>query len=207
MGTPTTSNYCITFTFSSLITIGAIYPLDNNITSLSNPIQVYDAIKNDGSGFYVGLGNQTYNTAALTINYLMNLSGLGNSNAGNNNYTGEVLSFFYNVASANVEAVTSTEYYVNANLYSVIPFTSFLFYFNNSISYFNNQSNGSQWAFNGTSYNTFALQSGRTLIYNGVTYTGGVTSTSPQLGFNMVLNWNTAFYIVVGNPVGNWGFF
>jgi hypothetical protein len=206
-GTGFSSPYCIIFSFSSLITIGAIYPLDGNFTAISNPIQVYDAIKNDGSGFYVGLGNQTYNNGSLTINYLMNLSGIGNSNAGNNNYSSEVLSFFYNFNSSNVEAVTSTEYYVNANLYSVIPFTSFLFYFNNSISYFNNQSNGSQWAFNGTSYNTFALSGGRTLIYNGVTYTGGLTSTSPQIGFNMVLNWNTAFYIVVGSPVGFWGFF
>jgi hypothetical protein len=204
-----TSNYCITFTFSSPMTIGAVYPLDNGLTSISNPIQVYDAIKNDGGVFYVGLGNQTYNNGALTINYLMSLSGIGNSNiVGNNNYTGEVLSFFYNATSSNVEAVTSTEYYVNGDLIATIPFTSFLFYsVNNSASYFNNQSNGSQWAFNGTSSNIFSLQSGRTLIYNGTTYTGGLTSTSPQIGFNMLLNWNTAFYIVVGNPVGNWTFF
>jgi hypothetical protein len=191
------------------MTIGAVYPLDNGLTSISNPIQVYDAIKNDGGVFYVGLGNQTYNNGALTINYLMSLSGIGNSNiVGNNNYTGEVLSFFYNATSSNVEAVTSTEYYVNGDLIATIPFTSFLFYsVNNSASYFNNQSNGSQWAFNGTSSNIFSLQSGRTLIYNGTTYTGGLTSTSPQIGFNMLLNWNTAFYIVVGNPVGNWTFF
>jgi hypothetical protein len=83
-----------------------------------------------------------------------------------------------------------------------------LFYsVNNTASFFNNQSNGTQWAFNGNTSNTFSLQSGRTLIYNGTIYTGGLTSTSPQVGFNMLLNWNTAFYIVVGNPVGNWTFF
>jgi hypothetical protein len=209
------SPYCILFIISNDV-VSAIYQLDAGTTSLSSGISGFDLIDNNNSNFFVGIGNNQYNNGVGILNYLMELSLTGSSSqSGGNGYSGEIGSFFYNSSSGYVEAVTSSapyEYFQNGSLYATIPFQSFIFRFiSTGIVYFNNQGNGTQWAFTGSNINTFVLIVGRAIIYGGVTYTGGVvTGNAPVLGDNLLLNWNTAYYIVVsGIPnIGSaWTFF
>ncbi len=207
------SQYCITFTISNNV-VSAINILDGATTSLSSSIQGYDLIDNNGSNFFVGLGNQSYYNGANTINYLMNLSASAISGTdGANLYSDAIGSFFFNSSAGYVEAVTAGSYtfFQNGSPYAVIPFQPFLFrFFSSGLAYFNKQVDGTQWAFTGSYTNQFTLSPGRTIIYGGVTFSGGVnTSANPLLGSNLLLNWNTAYYIVVGTPqsVGAWSFF
>jgi hypothetical protein len=206
-----TSPYCITFTIATNA-VSAINILDGGATSLSTSIQGYDLLKNNGANFLVGLGNQTYFNGVDTINYLMNMNSSAQSGTeGANLYSEAIGSFFYNGSAGYVEAVTagSYTYFQNGSPYAVIPFQPFLFRFQfTGISYFNRQSDGTQWAFTGSFVNTFPLSGGRTIEYGGVTFSGGVnTSSAPFIGQNLLLNWNTAYYIVVGTPQGSWTFF
>jgi hypothetical protein len=209
------SPYCILFNIVNDV-VSAIYQLDGGTASLPNPINGFDLIDNNGSNFFVGIGNSQYNNGSNLLNYLMELSLTGSSSqSGGNNYSGEIGSFFYNYSTGYVEAVTSSapyEYFQNGTLYATIPFQPFIFRFiGTGIVYFNNQVNGTQWAFTGSNINTFVLVAGRSIKYGGVTYTGGVvTGNAPVLGNNLLLNWNTAYYIVVSgipNIGGAWSFF
>ena len=66
---------------------------------------------------------------------------------------------------------------------------------------------GQIYAFTGSTLNNFSLMSGRTIQYNGNTYsTGWVISPSGDgYGFSSTLLWNGGFYfptsIIAGNPV------
>ena len=196
-----TSNYCLTFTISG-VNVGSVYILDGGSPTISNSIPGYDLIDNNGAEFFVGLGNQTYNGH----NYLMKVANSAVSESvGANSFTSQINSFFYNQSAGYVEAVQSAGYFQNGSIYAVIPFSSFVFRFKvTGVTWFNNQGAGTQWAFTGSNTNTFTLSGGRILIYNGTTYTGGITNNSPINGSTCLINWNTVEYMFVGALPPNW---
>jgi hypothetical protein len=214
-GTPNTSPYCIIFTISGNA-VSSVSLFDGGLGSLTTAIGGFDLIDNNGTYFYVGI-NQIYTNASYTINYLMELDLAGNPTpVGANAFNQTVTSFFYNYPSGYVDAVTtaggSCNYYQAGTLYATLPSSNnyFVFQFENTgQTYFNLQGVGTQWAFTGSIANQFTLSSGRTIKYVGNTYTGGVNVPNPELGYNLLLNWNGSFYIVVGTPqsVGAWSYF
>jgi hypothetical protein len=209
-----TSPYCITFQISTNV-VNTVNILDGGATSLSTDIQGYDLIANNGTDFFVGIGYNTYNNGIDVINYLMVLTTNATSSTnGSNLYSDIIGSFFYNASAGYVEAVRANApytYFLSGSPYAVIPFQPFLFRFQGSgLSYFNKQSDGTQWAFSGSNTNQFPLSGGRTIKYSGVTFSGGVNVlVTPEIGYNLLLNWNGSYYIVVGTPqsVGAWTFF
>jgi len=199
------SQFCITFSISGY-NVSAVYLFDGGSGSLAYQIPGYDLIKNNGGAFLVGAGQNSYAGA----DYFFQVSPTCiPSPLLATNLTSQIYSFIY--TSGIVYAVSSGGYYyTNGALTATIPFSPYLFLASwSGVQYFNNQGVGTQWAFNGSIANQFALQGGRTIKYVGGTFSGGVNCPVPELGYNLLLNWDGSYYIVVGTPqsVGAWTFF
>jgi hypothetical protein len=204
LSSSTLSPYCVTFSISGY-NISTIYQFDAGAGSLAYQIPGYDLITNNGTNFLLGIGQNSYAGADFFLQVDTNCSP---SPYLATNLTSQIYSFIYTGGA--VFAVGSGGYYTDGALTATIPFATYLFLFaNTNTQYFNEQGNGTQWAFNGSGANTFALQAGRTIAYSSVIYSGGVNVSSPVLGQNLLLNWNGSYYIVVGTQQssGAWGFF
>ena len=205
LGVSTYSPFCITFSIAGGYVVSTIYQFDGALGNLAYQIPGYDLIKNNGTNFLVGAGNNSY--AGADFFFQVSPTCIP-SPAFGTNLNSQIYSFIY--TSGIVYAVSSGGYYSDGALTATIPFSSYLFLASwNGTQYFNNQGVGAQWAFNGSVSNSFALQSGRTIKYVGGTFSGGVVCPVPQDGYNLLLNWNGTNYIVVGTPqsVGAWSYF
>jgi hypothetical protein len=199
------SPYCVTLLIVAGSAVASVGIFDNGSGTLAYPITGYDLITNNGSAFLVGAGQNSYGGADFFFQVDINCIP---SPVLTTNLTSQIYSFIY--TGGVVYAVSSGGYYTDGALTATIPFSPYLFLANwNSTQYFNNQGVGTQWAFNGSGANTFALSGGRTIKYVGNTYTGGVLCPVPQDGYNLLLNWNGTNYIVVGTPqsTGAWSYF
>jgi hypothetical protein len=196
------SPYCVTFLISSGYSVASVFVFDNGAGTLAYQIPGYDLIKNNGSAFLLGIGQNSY--AGADFFFQLSLTAIPSPFLATN-LTSQIYSFIY--TSGTVYAVSSGGYYSDGALTATIPFSSYLFLANwNTTPYFNNQGVGTQWAFNGSVANVFTLVAGG-LIYNGTSYGTSINNPSPLLGQNLTLNWNGTYYIVVGTPLGTWTFF
>ena len=162
-------------------------------------------ITNNGSAFLVGAGQNSYGSADFF--FQVDINCIPSPYLGTN-LNSQIYSFIY--TGGVVYAVSSGGYYSDGALTANIPFSSYLFLASwSGVQYFQQQGVATQWAFNGSSSNSFALQGGRTIKYVGGTFSGGVNCPVPQDGYNILLNWNGTNYIVVGTPqsVGAWSYF
>lgn len=199
------SPYCLSFGVSGN-SIGAISLFDGGAGTLSSPIDnCWDCIDNNGSNFFVALGNNTYSG----VNYLAECpyASMVPAVVGAGAFNAKVTSLYYNFSSGYTEVVTASnsQYIQNGNLYATLPWTPWVFRFRETgQTWFNRQATGTQWAFLGSTANTFVLQSGRTIKSGGVTYTGGIASTTPVDGNTLLLNWNGVEYFIVSQIGTGW---
>jgi hypothetical protein len=197
------SQYIITFLITSGYNVASVFVFDGGLGNLPYQIPGYDLIKNNGSAFLVGVGQNSY--AGADFFFQLSLSAIPSAFLATN-LTSQIYSFIY--TSGTVYAVSSGGYYSDGALTATIPFSSYLFLANwNGTLYFNNQGVGTQWAFNGSVANVFALYtSGRFLYYQGTTYATSINCPTALTGQNLLLNWNGSYYIVVSQQ-GTWTFF
>jgi len=200
------SPYCLSFSVSGN-SIGSVTLFDGGNGVLTNPIDnCWDCIDNNGSNFFVALGNNTYGSG---VNYLAECpyATMTPAVVGAGAFNAKVTSLYYNFSSGYTEVVTASnsQYIQNGSLYATIPWTPWVFRFKETgVTWFNRQGVGTQWAFLGSTANTFVLQSGRTIKSGGVTYTGGISNTTPVDGYTLLLNWNGVEYFIVSQIGTGW---
>ena len=92
--------------------------------------------------------------------------------------------------------------YSNGNLDAIIPFGAMTFYNNGLSSPYKTtiyqQGVGNFYNFAGSTANTFTLQAGRVIYYNGAGYSGGVIFPTGALGYTCQLYFNGTSYYVMG---------
>ena len=191
---------CITFQISGY-NVATIFQFDGGLGNLSSPIPGYDLIKNDGTDFFVGAGSNVYGSMyyffRLSLSCIPSVYGIA--------LPTPLTNFYWNAGV--IYSVDGSAYYQDGTLISTIPWSSYIFFFYNaSLIYFNYQGVGTQWAFNGNTYNTFALQGGRVLKIGNGQYTN-IFCNIPYVGYSWLINWNVALnaYIPVGVPFPNFG--
>jgi hypothetical protein len=207
-GVPTSNPYCVVFAISGN-SVSSVYLFDAGNGTLTSPISAFSLIKNNGSEFIVAI-NEIYASPTYgNLKYLIYvpLSSSSVSAVGANTINAPIGSFFYNPSSAFTEVLTTAnDYYQNGSLITAMGSNYFTYRFlQTGQIYFSLQGTGTQWAFTGSTQNVFALQGGRGVYYQGTLYLTSVTNNSPQIGANLLLNWNTAYYIVVSQQ-GSWIF-
>jgi len=196
-GIPYLSPYCVVFAISGNA-VSSVSQLDNGTTSLTVAISfAFDLIDNDGTDFIVAIG-EIYSSNSYTLNYLMKVSLAGSpSPVGSNAITSYLTSFFRKVTTGLTHALTNTgEYYIDGALATAGMSGYFTFnYIGSDTVYFNLQGIGSQWAFVGSSANTFLFGGGRQLQwYNGAFFSTGYIAQSPTNGSTLLLSWNGTYY-------------
>ena len=195
-GIPSTSPYCVVFSISGNAVSG-VFALDGGATALTSGISGFDLIDNDGSEFIVAT-NQAYASPSGTFFYLMKVNTLGVSSvSGSNSIFDPITNFFRKVSTGSTHALTNAnDYYIDSALATAMGNSYFTFnYIGSDTVYFNLQGIGSQWAFQGASYNNFLLGGGRQIQwYNGSVFTTGYLATTPTFGSTLLLQWNGTYY-------------
>ena len=204
---PTTANFCcqiqISGTFFTVVQVDFLY---STATALSNPISKTEAVKTDGSNFYISTADSNINGAGL--NYFIG-TGIGASfpsvfQLGNN----DAIAQQQFTLQGSIASVGSDNVYLQNNtIIATIPFASYL-YWNNFYSRieFIDLTTGDIYAFIGLTANRFTFQSGRYLEQQGTQYTGGISlgQSGSGYGFTEVLLWNGTYYtptwILGGTP-------
>jgi len=197
-GVPTSSPYCVVFQIVG-DAVSSVSQFDMGSGVLTVPIggTYYDLIDNDGTEFLVAI-QEVFNSTVGVCNYLIKVAPNGGASAlGSNTVNNNITSFYRKTSTGNVHALDSANsYYIDNALATPMGNPYFVFNFNLSDTvYFNLQGTGSQWAFVGSSANTFLFGGGRILYwYNGAIFTTGYSCQSPVIGSTLLLNWNGFYY-------------
>ena len=207
-GTPYNSPYCVVFAIIGNA-VSSVSILNNGTTTLSAAISfAFDLIDNDGTDFIVAIG-EIYSGNSYTLKYLMKVSLAGSpSPVGSNAITSYLTSFFRKVTTGLTHAITNTgEYYIDGALATAGMSGYFTFnYIGSDTVYFNLQGIGSQWAFVGSSGNTFLFGGVRQIQwYNGALFSTGYLAQTPTNGSTLLLNWNGTYYYQICSLGSNWG--
>ena len=208
-GIPTSSQYCVTFVIVGNAVTG-VSQFDGSYNVLTVPIggSYYDLIDNDGTDFIVAV-QEVYPSNVGNLNYLMKVATNGTAlSLGSNAITSPITSSFRKVTTGlNHTLTTAGEYYIDGLLATAGMSGYFTFnYIGSDTVYFNLQGTGSQWAFVGSSANTFLFGGGRQLQwYNGSIFTTGYLAQTPTNGSTLLLNWNGTYYNQICSLGSNWG--
>jgi len=169
--------------------------LGNGASTLSYPITTYDAVKTDNSTYFYISSNDIFNG----LNYLFQApyySIPSNSVIGANAYDTQQTSFNLNSGFQSVGG--NSKYFLNGSEIATFPFGVYTYWnYSYSRQEFLDTGSGTIYYFGGSNTNTFTLQSGRTLISTGTTYSGGwkITPSGNGYGCSGVLLWNGNWYI------------
>ena len=197
-GTPNYSPYCVTFAILGDVA-GSVFVFDGAYSVLTVPIggSYYDLIDNDGTDFIVAI-QEVYASNLGNVNYLIKVATNGTAMPlGSNAVASTITSFYRKTSTGLTHALDSiNSYYIDNALATGMLAGYFVFNFNLSdTTYFNLQGTGTQWAFVGSSANTFLFGGGRILYwYNGSIFTTGYSCQSPVIGSTLTLNWNGSYY-------------
>lgn len=169
-GVPTSSPYCVTFAILGDVA-GSVSQFDFGSGVLTVPIggTYYDLIDNDGTEFIVAI-QEVFNATVGVCNYLIKVAPNGGASPlGSNAITSTITSFYRKTSTGLTHALDSANIYYIDNLLAT-PMGNPYFVFNFNLSdtvYFNLQGVGTQWAFVGSSANTFYLEEGE--YFTGIT--------------------------------------